>query len=77
METTLKETFIKIMYSIIITVIGLIPLWIFLLIFFLLEPQGFWQNIITYGVGIYFLGGIQFILLFFIIFLIFKLWVDL
>ena len=70
----IKEIFVKIYFSIIVIIIGLIPLWIFLLIQNLLSPEGFWQNIFVYGVGLYFLGAFQFLLLFFLIICILKIW---
>lgn len=39
------------------------PTWFWLLVKSLMEPEGFWQNLVVYGVGFYFLGGIQLVLL--------------
>ncbi len=52
----------------------LIPSWIFLLAKYLLAPQGFWQNLVLYGLGIYILGGFQ--VMFFLVwaFLMFSMW---
>jgi len=43
--------------------VALIPLWFFLLVENLLSPEGFWQNFVVYGLGIYFLGIIQLVFL--------------
>lgn len=40
----------------------LIPTWIFLLARYLLHPEGFWQNLLVYGLGFYVLGGFQVVL---------------
>ncbi len=39
-----------------------IPTWIFLLIKNSLNPTGFWQNLVAYGLGAYFLWGVQLVL---------------
>ena len=43
--------------------VTLIPLWIYLLMNFFLQPTGFWERMVLIGVGTYFLGGTQIILL--------------
>ncbi len=55
--------FAKIGLALVGTVIALIPTWIFLLMRHFLSPVGFWQNLVTVGLGYYLLGGIQLILL--------------
>jgi hypothetical protein len=42
-----------------ITFLCFIPTEIFLLIYFLVSPNGFWQKFAVYGVGIWLLGGLQ------------------
>ena len=37
----------------------LIPLWIFLLARLVFNPQGFWQNLVLTGLGVWVLGGLQ------------------
>ena len=39
------------------------PTWFWLFIKNMLEPEGFWQEALVYGVGIYVLGTIQLVLL--------------
>ena len=42
--------------------IALIPTWIFFFFKWLLAPHGFWQNFFLMGIGLYFLGSLQFVL---------------
>lgn len=39
-----------------------IPTWIFIFIRNSLNPTGFWQNLVAYGLGVYFLWGVQLVL---------------
>ena len=41
----------------------LIPFWFWLLCYAVLSPDGFWQKLVVYGVGLYFFGVVQFVLL--------------
>lgn len=43
---------------------ALAPTWLYFLIKWAASPEGFWQNIVLLGIGLWFLGGIQVILLF-------------
>ena len=54
---------IKLGISSLATLVALIPFWIFLGIKAVASPEGFWQNTVLLGIGVYFLGGIQFFLL--------------
>jgi len=61
-----------------ISVLCFIPTGIFLLAYFLLSPQGFWQKFVVFGGGVWFLGIFQFVgLIFFTIFWIGILLKDL
>lgn len=60
--------------TVIITIVVLIPTWIFLLAKSLLNPEGFWQTLVMYGLGFYLLAGIQFILLIVGFFLVCMVW---
>ena len=68
------NAFTKSILSIIILAIGGIPTWMFLIAKHSLHPQGFWQNIAVYGLGFYFLCGLQFFFLIFAIILIVIVW---
>ncbi len=43
--------------------LAFIPTWVFLAIRSMLEPDGFWQQLVVYGIGVWFMGGLQVILL--------------
>jgi RsiW-degrading membrane proteinase PrsW (M82 family) len=58
----------KFFISLLVFVLCFIPTWIYLLARVAFEPQGFWQNIFLFGIGLYFLGFAQFIL--FIVFVV-------
>jgi hypothetical protein len=45
--------------TVFIWVLALIPTWIFLGVKSFANPEGFWQNIVLLGVGVWVLGGIQ------------------
>jgi hypothetical protein len=57
-------------------VIGLIPFWIWLAVYLLSSPHGFWQNIFVFGLGLYFLGGVQFFFLIGLLLFLFVVWKD-
>ena len=61
---------IKILVSLIALAICLLPTWVFLFIKNALSPEGFWQKFVICGAGIWFLGGIQFMALIAVAFLI-------
>lgn len=42
--------------------VGLTPTWLFIFAKSVLSPEGFWQQFIFYGLGVYLLGGFQIIL---------------
>ena len=67
----LKE---KIAFSLILSVICLLPFWLYLLIKLIFAPEGFWQNIFLVGIGVYFLGAIQLALLAILAALLFAIW---
>lgn len=50
---------LKILISIFFLIVAFWPTWLFLLVKYLLAPDGFWQNLILFGVGFYFLGFLQ------------------
>ena len=55
-------------------VVLLIPTWVFLLGYYLLDPTGFWQKIVFCGVGLFFLGAIQVVLAIILLFCLVKIW---
>jgi hypothetical protein len=54
---------IKFLGCLAIWVVALIPTYLFLLLKFVLAPVGFWQIVVTYGIGLFIFGGIQSVLL--------------
>ncbi len=53
-----------------------VPTYFFLFLKSVLSPEGFWQKFLVYGVGIWFIGGVQFVLLIITVILVVKLWID-
>lgn len=61
-------TALKLLMSFVSLVVALGPTWLFLLVKWLLAPEGFWQNLVVYGLGLWFLAFFQ------IIFIVFWVW---
>ncbi len=61
------DTLIKIGISLISVVVAGVPTWIWLLARTLLEPEGFWQEVVVLGLGVWVLGGLQILALIFLI----------
>jgi len=59
-----KDILFKWIVGIITLLFALLPTWAFLFIKSALTPEGFWQNFAVYGVGVWFLGGLQLVFLF-------------
>lgn len=53
----------KIFFTLASLFVTLIPTLIYVSVRFLLEPEGFWQNFILLGIGVWILGGMQVLLL--------------
>lgn len=66
---------IRFALSLVAVAVCLTPIWIYLLVNWLFEPHGFWQNIFLAGVGIYFLGAAQLVLLVVLAILLFLIWI--
>lgn len=64
----------KIVISILIGLLGLMPTWIFILVKTLLSPDGFWQKFAVYGLGVYFLGALQIVFLVLVLTAIFEIY---
>ena len=52
----------KILLSLGAFIVCNIPVSLIVMCKYLLNPEGFWQNLVVYGVGIYFFGFLQIIL---------------
>lgn len=64
----------KIFWSVIATILALIPTWLFLGLRHLLSPEGFLENLLMYGFGYWVFGGVQFILLVVLLLVLYFLW---
>ncbi len=68
------NTFGKILWSLLVAVIGLIPVWLYLIARMLLTPNGFWQELVLAGISLWVLGSIQVILFIGLLILLFAIW---
>ena len=57
-----KEKNQKLIFSFLTAIIALIPTLFLIAAYLLLSPEGFWQNFILLGAGVYVLGSVQFFL---------------
>ena len=55
----IKDFINKSIATVIVTVIAFLPTAFFFFAKNMMNPEGFWQNFAVYGIGVYFLGGIQ------------------
>lgn len=56
--------------------LALIPLWIWLVARWMLNPEGFWQNFVLFGVGVWLLGAVQLGLFVIWLFWLAAVWSD-
>ncbi len=68
--------FQRFLWSLLVLVVALIPTWLYLGIRFLMEPDGFWQEMAVAGCGLLFLGGVQFILAIIGVAVCFTIWTE-
>lgn len=66
----------KILWSLVVLAIGLVLVWIYLAVRLLLTPNGFWQELVLVGLGVWVLGFVQLIFGFVALLLIFSIWKD-
>lgn len=59
----MKRKFERSMWTLIILVVAFIPTWIWLASRTFMSPTGFWQELALAGCSMFFLGGLQLILL--------------
>ena len=67
---------IQIVLSVIGAAVALIPTWLYMLAKALLTPEGFWQNLLLLGVGIWALDGLQILLLCGLVYWLYFVWTD-
>ncbi len=68
------EALVRSLLTLAAVAVALIPTWIYLLARLVLDPRGFWQQLVLLGVGVWFLGAVQLILLFILLFAIAAIW---
>lgn len=68
------DSLVKIGIAFVSLVVMLIPTWLWLAIYKFASPEGFWQNLVLVGGGIWVFGGIQLVfLMFWVIVMVFML----
>lgn len=65
---------VKLVLSLIVSFFCLIPLWLYLLARWAFNPEGFFAEIILFGVGIWALGAAQFFLFLLWVLLMVRVW---
>ncbi len=68
------DALIKSLFTLAALALCLIPTWIYLLARLVLDPHGFWQKLVVLGLGVWFLGGLQIILIVLFFFLLAAIW---
>ncbi len=66
----------KLLISLVFTMLALFPTWMYIAALQVLNPEGFWQNFLLLGAGVWFLGALQIILLIFLVCGIFWVWTE-
>lgn len=64
----------KIIASLTVILLALIPTWIYLLAKLILSPQGFWQGMAVFALGVITLGELQIVLLIIMVILLLAIW---
>ena len=72
---TLKEKFDNSLMTLLGLVIGDIPILLILALKYMLGADGFWQNFVVWGLGL-FLGAIQLVFWIVMVFFIHTVWSD-
>lgn len=71
----IKKLLKQLGWSLIVSVVAGIPMWLWLGTVELLSPEGFWQNLMVAGVGLYLLG-VQIPLFLLWLWLIYMIWFE-
>jgi hypothetical protein len=64
----------KLFWSFIATVLCAIPIWLYMLARWLLDPQGFLAEFLVLGLGVYVLGSIQLFLFIVWLYILLIIW---
>ena len=70
----LKDFAVKMVVQLIAALIAFLPAIFFFTVKALLSPTGFWQNFAVYGLGAWFLGGLQIIFLATLVYASLSIW---
>lgn len=73
----LKKLAIKWTLTIVSLAVALLPFWIFLAVKHSFAPEGFWQNLVLAGLGLWLGGALQIILLLVFLFVLYFIWNEL
>lgn len=57
------EALLKFIFALVALVFALIPMWVYLFATSMMNPEGFWQQLVMAGLALWFLGGLQVALL--------------
>jgi hypothetical protein len=68
---------VGLLFSVVVAAVCLWPTWIWLIARSMLHPVGFWENLVTVGLGFYFLAGLQVLFLIIMFFALIALWTEL
>lgn len=66
----------KLLLSLLGVLIAGIPVWLYLIASNLLNPEGFWQNLVVLGIGLYVLGGFQILFGIGLLVWLWAIWTD-
>lgn len=69
-------TFVKFLMSVVGLLIAGLPTWFFLGLRSMAAPEGFWQELVFTGLGLWFLGGLQFVFFVIYIALMVSVWLT-
>lgn len=72
----MEDLLARLKWSIIVIIIAPIPTLIYLAVRFLLSPEGYWQEIILLGIGVWVLGFIQIILIIILLVALYYIWIE-
>jgi hypothetical protein len=64
----------RLFLTVLAMVVLLCPLEFFWVVQHLLAPEGFWQNLVLYGIGFYVMAGLQFVLGVILLVVLYSIW---
>ena len=73
-QMTAKQKFYNWVATLVVALVALAPTWFWIIARWLMEPEGFWQNFILFGVGLWLMGFVQLVLIVVAFMLIVAIW---